>query len=339
MVLNAISGSQGKLVEEYIKKFRSPVHEEITHLAYKCDDGVGECDRRVANEKQRAPRYVLEGVQWNDNPPFQLSLGQARNAPTCVGLPVQLPNLWPGCWGQVFSTAAQLSAPPGDHVIFGPESPILQRSHFGDMQFLHAMAPDGELAFLTQRKIMAWARFVYEVSEGRIAANAIVSTPAAGSGAQFFPPSVNSAYAKLDVTTLFTLGSSDISPQRVKDMAFGSLLHIIEDSFSKAHVQREPAGKNGRRWPGRVEEFHSYAHQDHNLHSDADGRAAFQAVDTKEVVIEAVRRVVDKRGAKWDEIEPILTEIFDVVDRGRPAGPGDEYKVKVSEPARDDQAP
>ncbi|WP_156370400.1 MULTISPECIES: hypothetical protein [unclassified Acidovorax] len=338
-VLNTISGGQGKLVDYFIKKFQSPVHEEITHLAYGCELGPDDCERAVLSGLPGAPRYVVQGVQWNDNPPFQLSYKQAKNAPTCIGLPVQLPNLWPGCWGQIFNTASSLSKPPDDRAVFGPEAPILQRSHFGDLQFFHAMAVEGEPALITQRKILEWARFAYDVSEGRIETNAIVSTPSVGAVSALFPVSANSQHSKLDVTRLFTQGSSDTSPQRVRDMAFGSILHMIQDSFSKAHVERLPGDSGRQAWPpDRVVRFHAYARQDHSLHADADEREAFLADDTRLILVEAVRRVVEKRGAKWEEFEKVLVEIFDPIDAGTQAGPGEKFRYKLASPV-ETQAP
>lgn len=129
---------------------------------------------------------------------------------------------------------------------------------------------------------------------------------------------------------LFTLGSKDQTDQRVKNMAFGSLLHMVQDSFSKAHVERQGSDAPGGHWPGRVKEFHAYALQDHKRHSDADERESFQAADTKERVVGSVRRVVDLRGKPWSEMGPLIAEIFDVVDRGSIAGPGDRYRYVVA---------
>jgi len=50
-----------------------------------------------------------------------------------------------------------------------PVAPVIYRSHFGDMQFLHSMAfSEKEHAGETKRKIMAWARLMYRVALGEI---------------------------------------------------------------------------------------------------------------------------------------------------------------------------
>lgn len=328
-VLRGISNAEGDIVDLYVESFRTPVHEEITGLAYECNLRPADCNELGRGEPSSAPKYVLQGVQWNDNPPLKLRASQLHIAPMCAGLLIQLPNSWPGCWGLVFGAASQAAAPPGDHATFGPEAPILQRSHFGDMQFLHAMAPDDEAASETKRKIMAWAHFAYDVSIGQIAPTVIVSSPAAGSGAQFFP----SAYYGMDVNSLFTLGTVPHTSERVRDMAFGSLLHTIEDSFSKAHVERESPRAPGGHWPGRVLEFHAYAHQDHRHHATADDRPAFENEDTKPFVIEAVRRLVAQRssGSTWTQVEPLLEQLFDVAPGAGQAGPGKDYRVELPE--------
>jgi hypothetical protein len=42
---------------------------------------------------------------------------------------------------------------------------LLHRSHFGDLQFMHAMATkDGEPAETTRRKILMWAEFSWRTA-------------------------------------------------------------------------------------------------------------------------------------------------------------------------------
>jgi hypothetical protein len=319
-LLKAITNAEGHVVDGFEKRFATPVHEEITRLGYTCDPAANDCTKI---DDGKAPDSVLQGVQWNDNPPFKLRPWQLNIAPMCAGLLIQLPNSWPGCWGLVFGSAETAAAPPDDHVTFGPDAPILQRSHFGDMQFLHAMAPDDEPANVTHDKVMAWAHFAWDVSSQHVAPTVVVSTPAAGSGAQFFP----AEYYGMDVSSLFTLGTVPHSKERVEAMALGSLLHMIEDSFARGHVNRESPNAPGGHWPGRIVEFHSYAHQDHALHAAADDRSAFEKQETKGLVIEAVNRVLALKGKDWSAVEPVLSQVFDVVEFPNAAGPGDDYRV------------
>lgn len=318
-VFQAVNAAGGAAVTTYIKHFREPVHEEITHLAYGCELGPTTCERDGAG----APRHVIDGVRWNDNPPFRLTLDQGKIAFGCLfrGV-IQLPNLAPDCWGWVFGTAARQAAPPDDHVVFGPADPILQRSHFGDMQFLHAMAVDGDRAGETYSKIMAWAQFTHAVARGDIAPDVIVSSDVAGPAARFFPETIT-AFKSLTVRSLFVLGAADQSDQRVRDVAFGSLLHMVEDSFSNAHVTRTALPAGAAAWPpGSVARFLAYAHQDHEKHSEEDALAAFRAPGTRPFATAAVKRVVQARAGDWQTMQGILQDIFRPSDEGAVAGPG-----------------
>jgi hypothetical protein len=315
-ILRAISRAEGNVVEVYIRNAQVGVHEEITREAYRELGKVASTD-------------VQQGAEWNDNPPFVLVGRQINMAPTCGGLPIKIPSAWPGCWLMVIGTASAEAAPPGDHVVFGPEDPILSRSHFGDMQFLHAMAPDGEPASVTREKIMDWARFAYNIANGTLDLDTIVASRQADPGDQFFP--VTSQQFRGETVRHLFAGEEDHPPgDRVRDLAFGSLLHVIQDSFSKAHVSREDPNAPHGHWPGRVCEFHGYAHQNHSEHAKSDHEEQFKKPDTRPYVVEAVRQIVAKRErhAPWREVEPLLRVIFDVADNSRPAGPG-EYIVKV----------
>lgn len=47
------------------------------------------------------------------------------------------------------------------------DAPLLQRFHFGDLQFLHAVASrDGETAGQTQQSVMMWEEFTWKVAIG-----------------------------------------------------------------------------------------------------------------------------------------------------------------------------
>jgi hypothetical protein len=319
-----INDPQGKVIETF---YSAGVHEAITDTAY------------AAQGYRKAPEGVLRGVEWNDNPPFTLTVEQMRNAPTCVGIgPIQLPDVWPGCWLQVFTTANRVASPPGDGATFGPEAPFLQRSHFGDMQFLHAMAAHGEPAQRTRENIIAWAQFAYGVSQGKIPLDTVVSSAGAGSASRFFPAAINPRqYGDLTVRQLFTQGLGKTDDAFVRDMAFGSLLHMVEDSFAKGHVQREAPKSRDLVW-GRIVEFHSYTHQDHSAHSKADEQDAYERYDVKPYVDEAVRQVVEARGSDWAGMKSVIERVFDIVDPTKTAGPGDAFKYKIV-PIRQPDAP
>ncbi len=118
--------------------FTSDVHERITRQAYE-KAGV------------RLSQDVIAGVRWNDAPPV-LRLGPLAGACDL------------GCWAsmlRVDSIALEVLSKREQSI------PTL-RSHFGDMQFLHAMAARaGEKPSDTREKSLAWLEFAYRSRAAR----------------------------------------------------------------------------------------------------------------------------------------------------------------------------
>ncbi len=109
--------------------------------------------------------------------------------------------------------------------------------------------------------------------------------------------------------------------------AFGSILQIVQDSFSKAHVERLKVDHTIQTCPpGSVVRFHAYNRQNRALHAKADRHEGFLAKETRDIVAEAVRRVVAVREREWPEVESTLNEIFDLVNAGALAEPGEHFK-------------
>ncbi len=314
---------ESPLMKAYLDQFSTPVHEDLTHRAYGCHGGHGRC--RVGG----APRAVIEGVQWNDNPPFSFRSLKLTVSPTCIGVTIQLPNLHPTCWSAIFASAAA-TATTARGLPFGPNDTLLERSHFGDLQFIHAMAIDGEAPQVTRGNIFAWVRFAYLVSVGDIASDAVMlDGKAVGSIASFFPSHGET------VMTLFTKGTDPHSDERVRDMAFGSLLHLVQDSFSKSHVEREPLRAAGSEaLPGRIVQFHSYAHQDPYVHAQRDALEALEqnAEESNLLTAIGVRLVALRaRKAPFDEVQRYLDSVFELSEKAVAAGPGKEFEVKPAE--------
>ncbi len=328
--LGTITGIvESPLMKVYLDQFSTPVHEDLTHRAYGCDSGHERC------KDKGAPRAVIEGVQWNDNPPFSYRRLRLTVSPTCMGVTIQLPNLHPTCWTTIFASAAGTATAARGRA-FGPNDTLLERSHFGDLQFIHAMAIDGEAPQVTRGNILAWARFAYLVSVGDIASGAVMSDGnAVGSIASFFPAQGDS------VLTLFTKGTEPHSDERARDMAFGSLLHLVQDSFSKSHVEREGVRKSdGALLPGRVLQFHhSYAHQDPYVHAQRDALEALEKNAEESSLLTAIGvRLVALRARKapFDDVQRVLDSLFELSEKAVAAGPGKEFEVK---PAEKDPSP
>jgi hypothetical protein len=149
------------LGHEGVLHFSEPVHEEITARIYDCDDGCNDAD--VAAEWAGA--YLVAGVRWNDDPPFQLQDGEGQHT-SCKTTETIRFTTQPRCWYELF-TAAKKAAERDEVPNAESHAPLLARSHFGDLQFFHSMASqDGEVAAETQRRVMIWMEFTWRVANG-----------------------------------------------------------------------------------------------------------------------------------------------------------------------------
>lgn len=259
-----------------------PLHEAIVLRAEGCDlDDPAECFKQRAKV---APGLepVFGGVQWNDNPPFVLDksgfkYASGKHAPArCLGDTIRLPRL-PDCWMSAMRDAEQVAERFQIDAVF----PILYRSHYGDLQFLHGMATGKEPASTTRAKMMLWAEFAYRVARGDIPSTTALDKVALPG----FPELIG--IRERTVESLFTLGDPAFrgDPQ-IKLFALGTLLHMVQDTFSDAHAERGEEGglcdgSSELRQPGPIRRFHSYDLQDPDKHKKADTRHAFHNHDLK----------------------------------------------------------
>jgi len=82
---------------------------------------------------------LIAGVRWNDNPRFELTESTGGAQKNCVGNSVYLPDN-AVCWAKLFYDANK-GARKGEIYDGNSGHALLYRVHFGDMQFLHSMAP------------------------------------------------------------------------------------------------------------------------------------------------------------------------------------------------------
>lgn len=301
-----------------VYQFTHPVHEEITQLIFDCDAGEGCTDPEMGF----APTSVIAGVRWNDDPPFRLT---TTGIPECRSGQTIRVVTQPICWYKLFKHAEKRS----ETTYFDGNSKrwnIMYRSHFGDLQFLHAMASkDGETAAETRRRIFMWAEFAWSVATGKLEGNVLLKDIETGGLNSFFPKSGQS------VEDLYTLGNSSLR-RSIRDVAFGSLLHLIEDSFAFGHVERLPpaasticAGSD-QSHPGKIRSFRSYTNQDHKKHGMHDSRESFQknleviptAVDIGKVLL----GMYDRK-EPWDKVSSYLDCVFELENPDAKASPGD----------------
>ena len=314
-----------RLSDKGVLHFTEPVHEEITHRIFDCQGDQDVCgDPNVGF----ATPYILAGVRWNDDPPFRLEGDEGRGTTCKVAETIRF-TTQPACWVELFPDSKK-KAEAGKTPNAASRTSLLGRSHFGDLQFLRAMASrDGELAADTKRRIMMWAQFAWGIATGKHSlATRLKVTQIEGMQQHF-------GRTEWTVQDLLTLGNPPLRP-RIKEVAFGSLLHMVQDSFAKAHVDRaEPI--HGRMCenvpqhaaPGKIRSFHAYINQDSDKHGEYDSRNAFSAHWTvyKPGVINVGQalRAYFERVAGWEEVQPYLDCAFTLENPNAQASAGESF--------------
>jgi hypothetical protein len=296
-------GHASRQAQGFLSLFNSDVHERITRQAY-AKAGVPLSDE------------VIAGVRWNDNPPAM------RLGPLSGSCDMR-------CWTSMLRldrTALEILGRREQTI------PTL-RSHFGDMQFLHAMAVrSGESALDTREKALRWAEFSYRVARGEIEGRANVY-------------GLRDAASTMDPATRDWVSALFRAPDkklwRVQDVflpksgelrlvAFGTLLHLVEDSYSASHVRRVSQRVQANGCPSYdaadpIVEFRTYVGQDTEKHAVCDDAPDWlespRAGSPIDVLAELVRAYAD--GRDWPYVKAILEgKVFRLADRVAPARPG-----------------
>lgn len=304
--------------------FSDPIHEELTTRIFGCDGNSELCGGATSITADPA---VLVGVRWNDDPPFRMSAKELSGT-SCKTETIRF-QTQPRCWLQLF-TSAEKKAAAGK--VYGPGDALLYRTHFGDLQFLHGMgSAEGVSAEITRQKMLDWAQFTWRVAiKEWPRGTKMREVPIAGFKEHF-------GYTGWDVRDLFIQGSP-LLERRVDQVAFGSLLHMLEDSFAQGHVERIQAspgercmlGADSIKAPGRIREFHAYGKQNHDAHATADSieakdRHLLQQPD----VVDVGRPLVDAYDARlsWDQMRPYFECIFALTDDAKPSSAGESFSL------------
>lgn len=226
---------------------------------------------------------VMRGVIWNDDPEAMLfENNDNESANWSNGL----------VYGTSFKRFEQQAA---KGTPFGPGASLLARSHFGDLQCLHAMATSvGLPATTTKKEVLDWAEFFYAVACGSVTDLVSVKVVASGVLARWFP------LTDMTVRELLVVGRGGSSAER----SLGALLHIVQDSYSAGHVQRDA--------DGRVARFLCYVTQSHREHAkhDAMPRGGLYAIPWADAVIGAcgaLAQLVSKR-RPWSHARTVLDQ-------------------------------
>lgn len=309
-------GSEENLKFELRPIFLSPtsnVHESMTAAAFNMS-GILNRDFDAALDVD----YV-KGVYWNDSPERGL----------CAWCSVTEANLGALAWYRRFLAAQKLATAPGSSRLFTHGDPVFERSHFGDLAVIHSMANhNGVPALLTKQKAMLWAEFVYKVATGIIPSNSKLRDVKLGGFDAFFNSIDKDLYDE-PLSTLFKDGN-------VRANALGSLLHLIQDSYSAAHVERvDLDSTEGRFCRGGVVRFLAYPGQDVKKHSAADKWPVGLLLGP----LQPSKRVCDPLGAaatvlqlfnanaNWHKVAAFLdASVFELLDSDALSGPGKDFE-------------
>ena len=191
---------------------------------------------------------------------------------------------------------------------------------------------DGENANVVQNRIITWAEFTWRTALGEFPLSTRVKDIPVPGLLELFETKGWS------IQDLFALGNPHVrKPDNLSELAFGSLLHVIQDSFANGHVERAmpdgqekcPDTANAHTMPGRIKEFHSYVNQDAHSHGEDDSRSAFSShwSGPRPHVIDVGRTLNEYfiRRAPWPEVKPYIQCIFTLDSDSRPASAGEHY--------------
>lgn len=336
--LSSVAGKVGVLIKE-------PVHEEITQLGYGCPVELGQLRSDTSckgADRGFASPYVIYGVRWNDLPPFRLRHNEGKNckkfltrAAACnVEQTVRFATQ-PECWYCMFTSAQQTAL---TRKISGcargkgySRGNLLTRSHFGDLQFLHGMASEDDIqAPVTRQKMIDWVEFAWKVSAREIKQETMLKTISNPTIAEHF------GCSEWSVADIYILGRNSHLLPKLNHIAFGSVLHTIQDSFAGGHTTREAAAPIGTcagtdtPKPPRIVEFHSYGGQDGHKHDARDARVALLGSDENRWpdAVEATRRLFELKDAhaSWETAKPYVECLLELSPDHRPSSSGTEFK-------------
>lgn len=326
----------GRLLDEVVRLgvelLAEPVHEEITHRAFLCDGQGASMDcAKQPSRRPRAPEAVLYGVHWNDNPPFQIKSTDGNRPAglpaSCLNQVIRIPRLVKDCWLPIYQSSERRAASRSYSARNG--SWLIQRTHFGDLQFLHSMAAHpAEDAQTTQDNVLAWARFAFGVYREEFGGDDFLARcPATMRGCRLVGlPRIAAWFpGEMTVADLFTQGDETYRGN-LREVALGSLLHLVQDSFSEAHVvrssnqQNRPCGPAEHQWrsAATIQLFQTYGAQDSGRHAQRDAARAFGRgllTFTPNVVEVATRvRTLMQDAPDWPVVERYLRECVFVVE-------------------------
>jgi len=232
------------------------VHEILAAAAVACV-GQDTCTLPHTCDEVRFDGFRA-GVRWNDDPLRLLDYGKTY-----------------GIFG-VYMKNAESIAHRNPRAIRRRYN-TMYRSHFGDLSFLHSMAMrEGEPAAETVAHMLAWAEFTYRIGTGEISGDTALADVRVAGIADLFSEKHWTVWQLLSLrcSRLKSCHSGPVEPARLRLIALGSLLHLVQDSYALGHTQRTltvtPDGTRTRACFSSIARFHVYFVQDSTKHRSAD---------------------------------------------------------------------
>lgn len=315
-----------------------PVHECLTLAAlirsdFKLDPNT--TYNKAIQEYHYDTLEFLRGIVWNDDPACLLFndtwwLAKPDNYHRGIGRD----------WAVQFADGKIWDADCTKEGWLGHKN-IIARSHFGDMQFLHAMADHvDERPAETKKKIMTWLEVMYKIAIGKISiATKLRDVELAGEEEHDRYPLrrlFDAGTRPADWMTIHTLLTHDHSYPNVKHdrRAIGICLHLVQDSYARGHCQREILKSEDPKRFGRILNFHSFRGQDEEAHkkydfgdremddADCSDLDQFNDMDGCIDAIEQCSKLINSwyRQTPWEEVHTWLQdEVFEVSPEATPS--------------------
>jgi hypothetical protein len=277
-------------------QLKEPVHENLTDLSIRCATApariegglIVECAGRPAlalgaADLPAADLALIRASRWSDAPPMRA--GSFINPSRLVCGEVRVPEN-AACWAMLMSangatSSLAVSAAAEDSESVRRLANLLRRSHYGDMQFLHAMASPGETLTRTRERMLLWAEFTYRVATGEFGTDALI-----GSLSLPINGDILRGLGARTVHQIFETRAS-ATPDMIRTIALGALLHMVQDSYSPAHTARlMTAGANAAPF-GAISVFHDFGCQVPSKHAELD------RADSSPWLAAALRPVLD----------------------------------------------
>ena len=243
----------------------SPVHENLVLSALMGSNPNPTAPNTTVDGAPSDVKEIFRGVYWNDDP-------------ACLLFDEDEDDNWNFSSGITYGIKFKYgeSGKPYD------EGNITSRTHFWNLQFLHAMGSTaGEEPGDTLAKILLWLEIAWRVATGDIDAGTKIEDVAVTS--QFntktyrlgdfftttsFPKKSASLYQLITIGTKY-------KHLDIKRRALGSCFHVLQDSYARGHTrrtllnpqdainpQKPTAFKSGKyAILGQIENFHTYEGQ------------------------------------------------------------------------------